>query len=422
MGRDLLIGVIGGGCRAGDLVRFRQPEFDVDVKISAIADVDADNAGRFKDKFGHPCTVIYSDFRQMLEREKLDGVVIATPNNVHVEQAIPVMELGIPLLLEKPIATTLDDCNRLLEVHKRTKSRVTVGFVLRYTPFYSKVKEIIDSGVIGNVMNVNAEELLARGLTQVFFRGWRKSYKISGGLLIEKCCHDLDILNWLVGDTPQFVASLGSSTNEFGPRPGTGAQCRDCSMSDTCDYNYWFFHNKYFSDGTSIDDTVEGRHIKYAMSNIDNCVYGSDSDLGIESQSVSIRYRNGVPAQFMVVMAQEWSHRRIHVLGSKGRVFGDPEDNRISIFTGCHDHETDHEEVIEVHPDDSGHHGGDSVIAGEFIRSILDPSFHPLASIEEGYRSVLLGLAAETSRFDQCVVELKEENAGCGETIIRCAK
>lgn len=406
MAMQIRIGVIGAGARAGHVVKFASPDVDATIGVAEIADVDPRRAAQFKTIYNTSDAAIYDDCRRMLDEVQLDAVIIATPNNQHADQAIAVMERGLPLFLEKPVATSLHDCRRLLDVQARTQARVTVGFVLRYTPFYCKLRETIKSGVIGEIMSINAEELMSRGLTAAYFRGWRANYETSGSLLLEKCCHDIDILNWLMDGLPQSISSFGSRVRVFGPKSQAAARCRDCAIAAECYYNYWYFDSKCSPDGS---DAATAQQIRYGLVDADTCVYGNPNfNLGLESQSVSMLY-DGIPVHFSLVMGQEWSHRGIHVLGSEGRIYGDPDDNSFAVFAGCRDHGNDRREVVEVRPDSSGHHGGDSVIAREFMQSAVDPAYHPKASLEDGVKSAAICLAAEKARLENRIITLGEE-------------
>lgn len=378
------VGVIGTSKRAGSYFRHLSREVADAVQVAALADPDTDNRRKFE-KLICPDSGPrhYSSGTAMLnEEEELDAVVIASPNAFHAEDAVQVISRGIPLLLEKPVAISVADCARLWEAHQRTpRSNIFVGFVLRYTPFYVKVKEIVGSGILGGILTIDVDESVGTYVTSVLHQGWRRHDTTSGGFIVEKCCHDMDIINWLVSATPERVFSIGRRTH-FVPRPASERHSRfdvvDVPRGDM-DYGDAGVESKFFVPGG-----------------------GSPYDISADSpdhQAVMIEYSQGTLCTLTAVMGQPRPTRRIRIYGSNGSLSGDIEESRITIDMP---HRTGNgwaREEIRVDAEATGHHGGDTVIQDAFWSTVTGgESVGSRAGVKEGIESVLVGIAAEQAR------------------------
>src|SRR5699024_6949375 len=171
---------------------------------------------------------LLDDGLAMIRDHELDAVVVATPNDQHVPYAVAAMERGLPLLVEKPVATTMDGLRARWQAERaRPAGRTVVGFVLRYTPFYERVREIVRSGRLGEILAVQSDENLGTGLTMVQYQGWRQDVSRSGGWMLEECCHDLDVLGYVLDSHLVRGHSLASAL-AFRPPPSACGPSR-CS-------------------------------------------------------------------------------------------------------------------------------------------------------------------------------------------------
>ncbi|MFO8079794.1 MAG: Gfo/Idh/MocA family oxidoreductase, partial [Armatimonadota bacterium] len=213
----------------------------------------------------------YDDWRDMLaEHDDLDGVVISTPNYLHADQAVACLEHGLPVALEKPLATTKRDCERIIDAQGANDGRTLIGFVLRSSPFYSKIHELLSTGAIGQVVSIQADELPGLGVTSIMHRSpWRRFQELSGGAMLEKSCHDLDIINWMVGCRPVSLNCYGGRMI-FGGNPSLPETCDECGVGDTCLY----YKKPRFSEHED-----EGEEILHQFIREDTrCIYNIDKD------------------------------------------------------------------------------------------------------------------------------------------------
>src|SRR5437763_198426 len=226
MGEPFRIGLIGCGLRGvWHLHSFRRAKMP--FTLVAVADPDPYYSEVTSRLFADSKAKVFNDGDELLDAvADLDGVIIASPNHVHRSPAVIAMGRRLNVLLEKPVAASIEDMGAMWRAYLETHHEPIVGFNLRYTPFYSKVHEICASGALGKILVLNAEELMSDDLSVVFARGdWRPNQAQSGGLMAEKCSHDMDLLNWLAGGESKIVHSF-ARRSFLTPRAGTAENCK----------------------------------------------------------------------------------------------------------------------------------------------------------------------------------------------------
>lgn len=397
--KNLTIGFIGTGARAAAYAANLLASKDVNISIPAICDVNTAHVEEFNKLFCAGKAPAYSDYNAMLQDfPNLDGIVITTPNHLHEAPSLAALETGAHIILEKPLSTTPQSCLNILKASRKHNRSVTLGFVLRYTPFYRKIRELINSGACGNILTVTAEEIVHKNVARFFAAGWRKAINASGSLVLEKCCHDMDIFSWLLGKLPVRVYSFGSTTN-FVPKPGAGPICRECSVSDECPYCF-----------KNIDEVRSVTHeAKHMMTWSDDCVYNSGMEL-CDHQIVGMEFDDGTLLNLTITVGCDISTRTIRVIGTHGRVEGDLGSGRISVGNLVEMKS----ETFTVTDDGTGHHGGDGEICRSFIRCITEPGYQPQSTLEDGFHSAMISFAVEKSRLENRLVELAEVYAELG--------
>ncbi|MFR6056601.1 MAG: Gfo/Idh/MocA family protein, partial [Eubacteriales bacterium] len=222
------IAILGYGMRGGIYAGYAA-KYPEEFEVAAIVDNDPEKLKLARARFGCPA---YSDIRSFLaDGIAADIAAICTQDAQHKEHAVRCMQAGYDLLLEKPIAASPEDCLAIEAAAEKYERRVIVCHVLRYTPFYRKIKEIVSSGKLGKIMTLCATENVGYyHQAHSFVRGpWRNSAD-SCPMILAKCCHDLDIIRWLVGEKCTEVSSFGSLgffTLENAPAE-SAAYCSDC--------------------------------------------------------------------------------------------------------------------------------------------------------------------------------------------------
>ena len=213
MGKKLTIALAGLGNRGKDAYAPVTKLFPEEMEIVAIADIDPAKVEEVAKNYNVAPEKCFSSAEELIAQDKLaDVMFITTQDRQHVAQAIPALRKGYDLLLEKPISPDLDECREIVKVAKECDRKVVVCHVLRYTPFYTKLKEILDEGTIGDIVSVMAIENVGYWhQAHSFVRGnWSNSNETSP-MILQKCCHDMDLYLWLTGKTCKSVSSFGST-------------------------------------------------------------------------------------------------------------------------------------------------------------------------------------------------------------------
>ena len=364
------IGVIGYGARARsvmDVVLNSEPG----CRIAAIVDPQAQAIAAKREQAGLLGDIhYYATPEEMLSGEKLDGVLIGTRCSMHTDMALKVLPAGIPLYLEKPVATNMSDLIRLKEGWAAHPSPVVVGFPLRATSIVRQVKEIIDSGKIGTVEHVQAVNNVPYGA--VYYQNWYRNEQETGGLFLQKATHDFDYITHVVGMRPTSVCAMTSKQVFRGSKPA-GLKCVDCEEKATC-------------PESSLKKHPPGALGEY-------CVFAVDTG-NEDSGSALVRYESGMHVSY----SQNFFARRgaaargARFLGFKGTV-------EFDFYTGVVKVYMHHTPVVETYEfkDEENHFGGDEVLARNFIDLMKDPSTPVVSSLEDGLLSALLCLKATDS-------------------------
>ena len=334
-----------------------------------------------------------------------DIVAVATQDEDHKEHSIAMMSAGYDLLLEKPIANNKEDCDAIYSASKQYGRRVVVCHVLRYTPFYSTVKRIIDSGRLGEVVTIHASENVGYyHQAHSFVRGpWRNKAQ-SSPMILAKCCHDMDILRYLIGEKCLSVNSYGGLshfTRENAPERST-EYCSVCPLSD-CIYKSQtiytspegdFFAN-YF---TTKEHTKENVLNDLKGTQYDKCVYKTDNDV-VDHQVTIMQFANGKTACHTMTAFSKTIYRDLKIHGTKAELVGCVEENWLKIRSFGGEEE---KIVIDVSGANvGGHMGGDFFMMDSLHKALNGQQAEGITYLDVSIDSHLMCFAAEESRLKQ---------------------
>lgn len=407
----ITVAVAGCGSRGQDEYTRDLLAMGARVRIVAAADIDPEKLRGMREKCGLDAAQCYSSAEAMLEQPRLaDVMLICTPDACHYEEAKAALCKGYHLLLEKPIAPRAEQCRELSDLAIRLERKVVVCHVLRYTPFYQKVKEIMDSGVLGEVACIQAiEQVCYWHQAHSFVRGNWRNEGLSSCMILQKCCHDMDILLWLTGKRCRCVSSFGSLMH-FRPEnapEGAPQRCTDgCPAADACPYNAERFYLGALRAGdagwpvnvVAFEPTEEKVLQALRTGPYGRCVYRCDNDV-VDHQVVNLELEGGITVNFTMCAFTAHGGRNIRVMGTRGELLGDLKTSTIRVmpFGG-------EETVIDVSKQVDGlsaHAGGDARMVREFIDLVSGaPMSATLTAIDRSVESHLVALAAEESRLD----------------------
>jgi predicted dehydrogenase len=399
--RTYKVAFVGSGARSNAYASAYAKKGD--IEIAALADPNAEHRGLMVRRNALPAGLgLYDDWRDMLrEHEDLDGVVIATPNYLHAEPAIACYERGLPIALEKPLEVTKERCDLILDAERANSGRTLIGFVLRSTPFYRKVRELLDNGSVGRICSVQADELVGWTVTSIMNRSpWRRFQALSGGAMLEKSCHDMDLLNWIVGERPMALCSFGSRMI-LAPNPALPGTCDKCPLAADC---------PYYKKAVLASQEDAGEAVLHEFIREDNrCIYNVEKDI-VDVQNVAVQYEGGCVANFVMNFhtAGTRAGRNIHVVGHKGRMWGSMHEGTVYQHENISGSETTHPTTT----DGTGHGGGDRIHALELHRMMADPSYTPAQNSTAAYLSAVMCFAADISRVDRREVSFRYRPGG----------
>ena len=361
----------------------------------------------------------FAKWEDLLKDEKIaDVVIIATQDNGHYDPAMKAIELGYDLLLEKPVAQTAKECIEIANAAKKKGVRVLVCHVLRYTPFYKTVKKIVMDGVIGEIQSVIQVEAVGdKHQSHSYVRGDWSREEDSTPMLLAKSCHDMDIIQWLVGKPCKKVSSFGSLTY-FTPEnapEGAPKRCIDggCPAEDTCPYHYKKVYlsensNKFFRFAVAREYSEEfiatdEEVIKGLQNtNFGACVFHAGNTV-VDHQVVNLEFEGGTTASF-TMNAFNKGGRYIRLFGTKGELYANVSDTEITVYTF---EDREYSKVSVMKTEESivgGHGGGDKGIIEELYDYMNDNyTGYCAADITTSVKNHLIGFAAEKARHNDTV-------------------
>ncbi len=413
--------VLGAGQRGNAYSKYAATNPDR-MEIVGVAEPIDERRNAFREKYNIPEENCALDWKELLARPKMaDCAIISMQDQMHYEPAMKAIELGYHLLLEKPMATTPEECMAIARAAEKKGVHVIVCHVLRYAPFYTALKTLLDNGRIGKVMNIIHTEGVGNvHQSHSFVRGNWHNEADSAPMLLAKSCHDLDILQWLIGKDFRRIQSFGTLSHFCAANRPEGApdRCIDgCPHADTCFYNAirLYYDNKTNSwfrtaaTNTTVNPPDEVVEKALRESDYGRCVYAMDNDV-VDHQTVNIEFEDDVLVTF-TMSAFNQGGRSIRVMGTKGEISGDPSNGIFRIYD-FGTRETVEESCYDIAMDENitgGHGGGDSRTIKSFCDLIADGTVtKSICSAMISAQNHVAVFAAEKSRRTGTVVDVQK--------------
>ncbi|SDE46648.1 Gfo/Idh/MocA family protein [Glycomyces harbinensis] len=433
------LGILGAGARGSDTYGRWAIERPDRAAVAAVADPMAHRGDRLADAAGVPADRRYPDWRDLVadaDAIGLDAFVIALPDRLHLDAALAAVGTGLPILLEKPAATTPEALEALAAAARETKARIWVSHVMRYQPFWRTIRSIVDSGVIGRLVTIRAEENIGFWhYAHSYVRGNWRNLASSSPMVLAKTCHDLDVIRWFAGEAPASVASAGS-LRYFRPEhapEGAPDHCLDgCPAADSCP----FYAPRYYvealadTDGWPVallgdDLTPEGRTEALRHGPYGRCVFHSDNDV-VDHQQTVVAFPGGLTATLSTSAFTGQNTRTVRLTGTAGEIAGNLRTGvlEVDLFSPTavlpvppeaqvrrrFERPPMGHQVVELYsgpvdasgePDHRGHSGGDEALVDAFITALSSPDEHGAStSLEASLDSHRMAFAAERSRLE----------------------
>jgi predicted dehydrogenase len=372
------------------------------LKIVGVADPIDIRKERYSEKHGIPVENRFVTWEDVFNRPKFaDAVIISTPDNLHFGPCMKALSMGYDILLEKPIAPTEKECRKILALAKKTNRIVAVCHVLRYSPYFIKLRELIQKGTIGELISIQHFEPIQHiHMSHSYVRGnWHNS-KETTPIILAKSCHDLDILRWLVGDSCERISAFGDLKwfKKENMPVGATSRCIDgCAIEKECPYSalkiYYRDRQRTHVFDLPTEEDKQGEAIldRLKTTNYGRCVYQMDNDQP-DHYTTNLQFSNGVTAAFSMEAFTSYEGRRTRIMGSHGDIVGDMSQFTYTNFlTG---------EKTEWQQNSDAHGGGDWNLVSDWIQAVSQQNSGLLSSsIDASVESHIIGFTAEKSRL-----------------------
>ena len=405
---------VGLGGRSRMYTKAVTEDYKDNCKLVGLCDINKGRLESRRDDVKKSCGLVVPiyharNFDKMLKETKADVVIVTTMDSFHDKYIVRAMELGCDVITEKPMTINEKKCQKIVDTVKKTKRKVRVTFNYRYSPVRTQIKELVSSGVIGEILSVDFNWLLNTRHGADYYRRWHRNKKNSGGLMVHKATHHFDLVNWWIASYPVEVFAIGKKNfyvpdraEQYGLK-GHSERCLTCKVKKKCpfylDLRKSELHKKDYLDNEKYDGYFR-----------DKCVFSKEIDIE-DSMNLVVRYDNGVTMSYSLNSFCPWEGYTIRFNGTKGTL----EHKCVETVYVSGDGTTPGETVkgetnikisphfkpaynVKVRVAKGGHGGGDNPL----LSSLFNPNppkdrFKRAADYVQGAWSILTGISANIS-------------------------
>ena len=411
--KKLKIALIGTGIRGTSFWGKRLvDEYSDILEFVGLCDSNPGRLAYGKTYIGTSCPT-FTDFEKMVKTTKPDLVIVTTKDSTHHEFIIKGLEMGCDVLTEKPLTTDESKCQAILDAEKKSNKNLIVGFNYRWSPYATKIKELLVNKSIGKLVSVDFHWYLNTFHGASYFRRWHGLMNGGGSLWVHKATHHFDLLNWWINSEPNEVFAYGDLEFYGKNGPFRGTNCRNCEHAPKCD-----FHWDITKDERSM--ALYANNEQYDGYIRDNCLFREEIDI-YDKMSAQVKYTNNTILNYSLTTYSPFEGWRVAFNGTEGRIeaWQDIPYNKANTISEVEKHTKEMEqtnieelqyepmilhklwsehETIQVEMEKTGHGGGDKRLHDKIFRNpeIADP-FGRTAGVRDGAMSILIGIAARRS-------------------------
>lgn len=401
--RPLTAILIGAGARGARCYAPYALDYPHELKFVAVAEANPERLTQFGEDHQIPSEHRYASWEQLLNQPRMaDIAVICTQDRMHYEPTIKALNHKYHVLLEKPMSPDPQECIEMERAAEENDRLLSICHVLRYTPFWSAIKRLLNEGRIGKTVSIQLNENVGYWhIAHSFVRGsWNNSGK-SSPMILAKSCHDMDVLSWLMDEPCERVSSFGSLMyfhSGNAPEGATDYCISGCPAEAECPYSaprFYLGEGKEWARHFTTDLSKGTISKQLETSPYGRCVFKSDNNV-VDHQVVNMEFKSGATAMFSMSGFTRHQERRIQIMGTHGEIRG--ENGKITLMNFL----THENTVIEIPEQESGHDGGDTGIMRSFLKQVRNSGAgENLTSASASVRSHLMAFAAEESRLQQ---------------------
>lgn len=405
--------IIGAGSRGmiyGTLAK------KLGITIAAIADRRNDRLKNAAAVLDVPSHMLFSEADTLLSMEKVaDAAIIATQDRDHFSHVMQALDRGYDVLLEKPISPDPMECIAIEKKANQLGRKMTVCHVLRYTSFWSAIKDLLDSGELGKIVAIKHSENIGNfHMAHSFVRGNWRNTETSAPIILAKSCHDLDMLLWLTGSHCTKVSAFGSLSyfRESNAPAGSSDRCSTCQAAANCRFEarkmYLPVLGQWPADVVCLEQTEAALMEALETGPYGRCVFRCDNDV-CDHMSIAMEFENGVSATFSLTAQTSACHRNIHIMCEDGELIADDETNTIQIRKHVSSQADCFEDrILHIRTNGTGHGGGDLGVIKAFTESLSADEAESISSISQSTESHMMAFAIEQSRLTGTTVTLEQ--------------
>ena len=385
--KKISVAVIGAGVRGMNAYAPYLLENPTLGQVVAVAEPNEEKRNNFKNRYNIKEENTFYSYNDLLSKDKLaDALIIATSDEQHYEPAQMALKKGYHILLENPMSNKLEEVIKLGELAKKYPDQVfMICHVLRYTPFFSELKKLVDSKELGELVNIQYNENIGYyHYAHSYTRGnWKNSNETSP-LVLAKSCHDMDILLWLIGKRCKYISSFGSLSHMI-----------EENFQDNLLKAYLY----------AVDSNQTNENLKKAITagTYGKCVYKCDNNVADHMVSI-LEFENNITVTFNLSAFTNDCSRTTKLMFTHGEVGGNSLKNVIEVHNfGERNHMIIHPKIVK-----SGHGGGDFKLMDDFIKSVNNREAYIKTSAIDSVESHVMAFAAEYSRLNHEVVDINK--------------
>ena len=411
--KKLKIVLVGTGIRGSGFWGKRLLEnYSEILEFVGLCDINPGRLAYAKEYIGTSCPT-FTNFEKMINTTKPDLIIVTTRDSQHHEFIIKGLDMGCDVLTEKPITTDETKAQAIIDAERRNKKKLIVGFNLRWSPYVTKIKELLMNEEIGELRSVDFSWYLNTYHGASYFRRWHGLRQESGTLLVHKATHHFDLLNWWINSDPAEVFAYGDLEYYGANGPFRGDKCRTCEHKSECEFYWDITKNKRLMDLYVNNEQYDG-YIR------DNCLYRKEVNI-YDKMSAQVKYKNNVVLNYSLTTYSPYEGWKLKVNGTKGsleawidipymeNVSIDQAERHIKEMEQTGKDETESKpiilhklwkeyETIEVPSETRGHGGGDKRLQDKIFKNPdMEDQYNRTAGLRDGVMSALIGIAARKS-------------------------
>jgi len=409
----LRVALVGTGIRGSSFWGKRLVDNYSDIlEFVGLSDINPGRLEYARDYIGTNCPT-YTDFEKMITESRPDLVIVTTKDSTHHHFIIKGLDMGCDVLTEKPLTIDEEKCQDILDAERRSGKNLIVGFNYRWSPYSTKIKELLSQNIIGKMTSVDFHWYLNTYHGASYFRRWHGQRESSGTLWIHKATHHFDLLNWWIDSDPFEVFAYGDLEYYGSNGPFRGDRCRTCPHKDECAF-YWDITRDQHLVKLYVDNEKYDGYIR------DNCLFRDEINI-YDKMSAQVKYKNNVTLNYSLTTYSPYEGWRVAFNGTEGRLeawLDIPYQKEVSVSQAeMHAAEMDQSggdeaefepiithklwkdfEVVKVPVERGGHGGGDARLHDKIFRypEKKDP-YDRAAGSRDGAMSIMIGIAARKS-------------------------